>query len=220
MEPLGALRYSFVCICTCMCSGLPLLPQHFDSHTTLNTHPHHHHLGFLWMCSHPLPHTHPLLPQHLDLDATLDADHPPPPPPLRLCVHVPPTPTPPPSSHTAPLCACPPLLNPRPPLPLLSLLPQHFDSDATLDGRRVTAIIYLNDGWRPGSGGELRLYPFPAPPVDVEPLADRMCLFASTSMLHRCGWLELVLSLTRGGVDLRMNLDCCAGAAACSCSIA
>lgn len=91
--------------------------------------------------------------------------------------------------------------------------PQHFDSDATLDGRRVTAIIYLNDGWQPGCGGELRLYPFPAPPVDVEPLADRMCLFASTNMLHRCGWLRLFMFLTRGGLDLRTNLDCCAGAA-------
>jgi Rps23 Pro-64 3,4-dihydroxylase Tpa1-like proline 4-hydroxylase len=63
----------------------------------------------------------------------------------------------------------------------------HFDSDALLDGRRVTAIIYLNDGWQPGGayGGQLRLYPFPAPPIDFAPLADRMVLFASTSMLHR-----------------------------------
>jgi Rps23 Pro-64 3,4-dihydroxylase Tpa1-like proline 4-hydroxylase len=37
----------------------------------------------------------------------------------------------------------------------------HFDSDAAVDGRRVTAILYLNPGWRPGDGGELRLYPFP-----------------------------------------------------------
>jgi Rps23 Pro-64 3,4-dihydroxylase Tpa1-like proline 4-hydroxylase len=63
--------------------------------------------------------------------------------------------------------------------------PMHFDSDAMLDGRRVTAIIYLNDAWTPGCGGELRLYPFPAPPVNVAPVADRLCLFASTSMLHR-----------------------------------
>jgi Rps23 Pro-64 3,4-dihydroxylase Tpa1-like proline 4-hydroxylase len=63
----------------------------------------------------------------------------------------------------------------------------HFDSDALLDGRRVTAIIYLNDNWHLDGayGGQLRLYPFPAPPLDIAPLADRMVLFASTSMLHR-----------------------------------
>lgn len=61
----------------------------------------------------------------------------------------------------------------------------HFDSDETLDGRRVTAIMYLNQEWKPSHGGELRLYPFPGPPVDVEPLQDRLVLFSSTRMLHR-----------------------------------
>jgi SM-20-related protein len=61
----------------------------------------------------------------------------------------------------------------------------HFDSDAAVDGRRVTCILYLNDAWQPDAGGQLRLYPFPAPPVDIEPVADRLVLFASTSMLHR-----------------------------------
>ncbi|KAF8068329.1 EGLN3 [Scenedesmus sp. PABB004] len=63
--------------------------------------------------------------------------------------------------------------------------PMHFDSDDGLDGRRVTAILYLNANWRPEHGGQLRLYPFPAPPLDVEPLADRLVLFSSTRMLHR-----------------------------------
>ncbi|KAG2500910.1 hypothetical protein HYH03_001669 [Edaphochlamys debaryana] len=63
--------------------------------------------------------------------------------------------------------------------------PIHFDSDEQLDGRRVTAIFYLNPGWRPEHGGQLRLYPFPAPPLDLEPLNDRLVLFASTRMPHR-----------------------------------
>lgn len=61
----------------------------------------------------------------------------------------------------------------------------HFDSDEQLDLRRVTAIFYLNDGWKPEHGGQLRLYPFPAPPVDIAPFADRLVLFSTSRMLHR-----------------------------------
>ncbi|KAI3428529.1 hypothetical protein D9Q98_007352 [Chlorella vulgaris] len=63
--------------------------------------------------------------------------------------------------------------------------PMHFDTDAAVDTRRVTAIWYLNPGWQPGHGGELRLYPFPQPAVDIAPLNDRLVLFSSTDMLHR-----------------------------------
>jgi Rps23 Pro-64 3,4-dihydroxylase Tpa1-like proline 4-hydroxylase len=52
---------------------------------------------------------------------------------------------------------------------------------------QVTAIFYLNQHWKPSHGGQLQLYPFPAPPVDIQPLQDRLVLFASTRMLHRCG---------------------------------
>lgn len=69
----------------------------------------------------------------------------------------------------------------------------HFDSDEQLDGRRVTAICYLNESWQPSHGGHLRLYPFPAPPVDVAPVSDRLVLFSSTRMLHRSGGKELLL---------------------------
>lgn len=63
--------------------------------------------------------------------------------------------------------------------------PAHFDSDEQLDGRRITAICYLNDGWQAAEGGALRLYPWPAPPVDVLPSASRLVLFSSCRMLHR-----------------------------------
>ncbi|KAL4439271.1 hypothetical protein ABPG77_004173 [Micractinium sp. CCAP 211/92] len=63
--------------------------------------------------------------------------------------------------------------------------PMHFDTDASVDSRKVTTIWYLNPGWKQGDGGELRLYPFPEAPVDVEPLNDRMVLFSSQHMLHR-----------------------------------
>jgi len=66
--------------------------------------------------------------------------------------------------------------------------PLHWDSSsdlATSDGRIVTAIVYLNQNWREDQGGQLRLYPFPHPPIDIEPLAGRMVLFTSKTMLHR-----------------------------------
>eukprot|EP00887_Chlorella_sp_A99_P005028 scaffold4.g5028.t1 len=64
--------------------------------------------------------------------------------------------------------------------------PCHLDTDAAVDTRAVTAIWYLNPGWRPEHGGQLRVYPFPqGPPVDIAPLEDRMVLFASRRMLHR-----------------------------------
>jgi hypoxia-inducible factor (prolyl hydroxylase) len=50
------------------------------------------------------------------------------------------------------------------------------------NGRRLTAILYLNDGWSPLHGGELRLYapfaPKGVPPIaDVAPIANRLILF-------------------------------------------
>ncbi|KAG2445831.1 hypothetical protein HXX76_000435 [Chlamydomonas incerta] len=63
--------------------------------------------------------------------------------------------------------------------------PIHYDSDEQLDGRRVTAIFYLNPDWKEADGGQLRLYPFPAAPLDIAPREDRLVLFASTRMAHR-----------------------------------
>lgn len=56
------------------------------------------------------------------------------------------------------------------------------------NGRRLTAILYLNDGWTAADGGELRIYPRgdahgEAPRAVVEPLADRLLLFFAD---HRC----------------------------------
>mmetsp|Transcript_7177 Transcript_7177/g.18412 ORF Transcript_7177/g.18412 Transcript_7177/m.18412 type:complete len:237 (+) Transcript_7177:94-804(+) len=64
--------------------------------------------------------------------------------------------------------------------------PVHSDSDELLDDRRITAIFYLNAGWEPSHGGQLRLYPFPlSPPIDVPPVNDRVVLFSATRMPHR-----------------------------------
>jgi hypothetical protein len=64
--------------------------------------------------------------------------------------------------------------------------PMHFDSDASVDNRVITAIWYQNENWKPEHGGELRLYPFPlASPVDIAPILDRLVLFSSLKMVHR-----------------------------------
>lgn len=64
--------------------------------------------------------------------------------------------------------------------------PLHYDSDEQVDGRRVTAIFYLNTGWQPSHGGQLQLFPFPEiDPVTIAPIADRLVLFSSCRMLHR-----------------------------------
>jgi hypothetical protein len=63
--------------------------------------------------------------------------------------------------------------------------PLHFDTDPSLDARKVTALFYLNPDWQPAHGGELVLYPLPRGRVVVEPRHDRMVLFAADSMLHR-----------------------------------
>ena len=70
----------------------------------------------------------------------------------------------------------------------LGCFPVHFDSDVEVDPRVLTAIVYLNEGWNAGDGGELRLYPGlrqGQKPVDVQPVMDRMVLFSSPNMLHR-----------------------------------
>lgn len=61
----------------------------------------------------------------------------------------------------------------------------HYDTDASVDGRVITAILYLNPNWAPGDGGELVVYPFPSRPVTIEPRMDRMVLFSSANMPHR-----------------------------------
>ena len=63
--------------------------------------------------------------------------------------------------------------------------PLHFDTDASLDSRKITALFYLNPHWQPGHGGELVLYPLPRGRVMIEPRHDRLVLFAADSMLHR-----------------------------------
>ncbi|CAE7489390.1 egl-9 [Symbiodinium natans] len=48
---------------------------------------------------------------------------------------------------------------------------------------RATALFYLNEGWEKEHGGELRLYPYPLPPVRIPPVSGRLVLF-EPRMVH------------------------------------
>ena len=61
----------------------------------------------------------------------------------------------------------------------------HYDTSSKHSQREMTAILYLNERWEKGDGGELRLFPFPLGEVDFAPLNDRLAIFNSTEMLHR-----------------------------------
>jgi SM-20-related protein len=58
-----------------------------------------------------------------------------------------------------------------------------FGGSSGISNRRVTAIVYLNEAWRPEHGGQLRLHVEPAV-VDVEPLLDRLVVFLSEQVEH------------------------------------
>ncbi|KAL3666036.1 hypothetical protein V7S43_008829 [Phytophthora oleae] len=62
--------------------------------------------------------------------------------------------------------------------------PMHFDTYGD-DGKCVTAVLYLNEEWEKGDGGEIVLYPFPKPRVVVKPRFGELVLFSSQQMLHR-----------------------------------
>jgi hypothetical protein len=64
--------------------------------------------------------------------------------------------------------------------------PMHCDTDSELDGRRVSALFYLQPSWKPDHGGELVLFPHPAAKaVTLAPLGGRCVLFSAVDMLHR-----------------------------------
>eukprot|EP00798_Chlamydomonas_sp_ICE-L_P001757 gene1757-33169_t len=61
---------------------------------------------------------------------------------------------------------------------------KHIDNTA-MDGRRLTCLCYLNNGWTLEQGGALRLFPtLGRPPVDVLPLGGRIAMFWSKDVAH------------------------------------
>jgi SM-20-related protein len=60
---------------------------------------------------------------------------------------------------------------------------KHRDAFPGQDNRRLTAIVYLNEGWQPEHGGELELCV--EPPQRVQPTLDRLVVFRSELIEHQ-----------------------------------
>ena len=60
---------------------------------------------------------------------------------------------------------------------------RHLDAFRGQSNRRLTAIVYLNDGWQPAHGGALRLFTDGAEPI-IEPQLDRLVVFLSERLEH------------------------------------
>ncbi|KAL7685493.1 putative oxoglutarate/iron-dependent dioxygenase, glycerol-3-phosphate dehydrogenase, NAD-dependent [Plasmopara halstedii] len=63
--------------------------------------------------------------------------------------------------------------------------PCHYDNPGAPNKRKVTCLLYLNESWKKGDGGEVQLFPFLQQAVTVAPKMDRVVLFQSDQMLHR-----------------------------------
>ena len=59
----------------------------------------------------------------------------------------------------------------------------HRDTLAHDPARRITAILYLNPGWEPSWGGELRAYE-PDGVRDIAPTAGTLVVFSSAHLRH------------------------------------
>ena len=61
---------------------------------------------------------------------------------------------------------------------------RHFDRLVGTDVRAISAALYLNDGWVPDDGGQLRLYVGGGNSVDVLPEGGRLVAFLSDRFEH------------------------------------
>ena len=62
---------------------------------------------------------------------------------------------------------------------------KHLDQFKGRNNRTVSMVMYLNEGWKPGDGGELEIYLPDNTSVIVEPRQQRCVVFMSAEMPHR-----------------------------------
>ena len=60
---------------------------------------------------------------------------------------------------------------------------RHLDQFQERSNRQITVLIYLNENWEKGDGGELKIYRDNGD-ILVEPIAKRLLLFKSDSVEH------------------------------------
>ena len=61
---------------------------------------------------------------------------------------------------------------------------RHVDQPLGRAQRRVSLVLYLNEGWTPASGGELRIFDADDRHRDIEPIAGRLVCFLTQGRAH------------------------------------
>jgi len=61
---------------------------------------------------------------------------------------------------------------------------KHLDQFEARNNRMISVVIYLNEGWQKGDGGELEIYEKDGSSFLVEPIAGRCAMFKSAEVLH------------------------------------
>ncbi|WP_417590500.1 2OG-Fe(II) oxygenase [Owenweeksia hongkongensis] len=59
----------------------------------------------------------------------------------------------------------------------------HIDQFQSSGARKISFAFYLNENWKAGDGGELRIHN-DSGHLDIEPLAGRIAIFRSDTVLH------------------------------------
>lgn len=67
--------------------------------------------------------------------------------------------------------------------PAGSYYKKHLDQFNNRSNRMITVLLYLNENWKPGDGGELKIYGKDQN-ILVEPVARRLLLFKSDKIEH------------------------------------
>lgn len=61
---------------------------------------------------------------------------------------------------------------------------RHVDQPMGRDSRKISLIVYLNESWAPGAGGELRVFDVGHHCKDIEPVAGRLVCFLTAGREH------------------------------------
>ena len=68
--------------------------------------------------------------------------------------------------------------------PIGSFYKKHLDQFSNRNNRMISLILYLNENWLTGDGGELKIYPSHPSPSLIAPLLNRCVMFRSDTLLH------------------------------------
>jgi SM-20-related protein len=61
---------------------------------------------------------------------------------------------------------------------------RHVDQPLGREQRQVSLVLYLNEGWMPAAGGELRMFDAAGGYRDIEPIAGRLVCFLTPGREH------------------------------------